>query len=135
MFTSVYLSSHRYYIYVIACLFLSTCPVTDIIYVSSHVYFCLPVQSQIGGRVFQQTVIIPIGTNCAPLLADLFLYLQEADFIQGLLNKNKKKLALSFNLTFHYINDVLLLNNCNLVTFFIASTAVEIGTGLMDHNR
>jgi hypothetical protein len=27
-----------------------------------------------GGRVFQQTVGIPMGTNCVPLLADLFLY-------------------------------------------------------------
>ena len=27
-----------------------------------------------GGRVFQQTVGIPMDTNCAPLLADLFLY-------------------------------------------------------------
>jgi hypothetical protein len=52
-----------------------------------------------GGRVFQQTVDIPMGTNCAPLLADLFLYLYEADFIQGLLQKNEKKLARSFNFT------------------------------------
>ena len=34
-----------------------------------------------GGRVFQQTVGIPMGTNCAPLLVDLFLYYYEADFI------------------------------------------------------
>jgi hypothetical protein len=27
---------------------------------------------------------IPMGTNCAPLLADLFLYSYEADFMQGL---------------------------------------------------
>ena len=27
-----------------------------------------------GGQLFQQTVGIPIRTNCAPLLADLFLY-------------------------------------------------------------
>jgi len=27
-----------------------------------------------GGRVFQQTVGIPMGTNCATLLADLFLF-------------------------------------------------------------
>jgi hypothetical protein len=27
-----------------------------------------------GGHVFQQTVAIPMGTNCAPLLANLFLY-------------------------------------------------------------
>ena len=45
-----------------------------------------------GGRVFHQTVGIPMGINCAPLLADLFLYSYEADFIQGLLKKNEKKL-------------------------------------------
>jgi hypothetical protein len=35
-----------------------------------------------GGRVFQQTIGIPMGTNCAPLLVDLFLYSDEADFIR-----------------------------------------------------
>ena len=50
-----------------------------------------------GGRVFQQTVGIPMGANCAPLLADLFLYSYEADFTQGLLKENAKKLARSFN--------------------------------------
>jgi len=29
---------------------------------------------EFGGRIFQQTVGIPIGTNCAPVLADLFLH-------------------------------------------------------------
>ena len=64
-----------------------------------------------GGRVFQQTVGIPMGTNCAPLLADLFLYYYEADFMQKLLRKKDKKLALFFNSTFRYIDDVLSLNN------------------------
>ena len=50
---------------------------------------------------------IPIGTNCAPLLVDLFLYLYEEDFIQGLLKESEKKLARSFNFTFRYIDDVL----------------------------
>ena len=27
-----------------------------------------------GGHVYQQTVDIPMGTNCAPCVADLFLY-------------------------------------------------------------
>ena len=27
-----------------------------------------------GGRVFQQTVDIPMSTGCASLLADLFIY-------------------------------------------------------------
>ena len=63
-----------------------------------------------GGRVFQQTVGIPMGTNCAPLLADLLLYSYETNFIQGLLKKNQKKLAQSFKFTFCYIDDVLSLN-------------------------
>jgi hypothetical protein len=41
-----------------------------------------------GGRVFQQTIGIPMGTNCAPLLADLFLYSYEAD--RGFSRKMKR---------------------------------------------
>ena len=55
---------------------------------------------KIDGRVFQQTVGIPIGTNYAPLLADLFLYSYKADFIHGLLKKNEKKLSRSSSFTF-----------------------------------
>jgi hypothetical protein len=68
-----------------------------------------------GGRVFQQTVGIPMGTISAPLLTDLFLYSYEADFIQGLLKKNENKL--SFNCTFRYIDDVLSLNNSRFGDF------------------
>ena len=58
----------------------------------------------LGERVFQKTVGIPMGTNCAPPLADMFIYSYEADFIKGLLKKNEKKLARSFNFTFRYNN-------------------------------
>ena len=64
-----------------------------------------------AGKVFQQTVGIPRGTNCAPLLADIFLYSYEADFIQSLLSTGKKHLASRFNLTYRYIDDVLSVNN------------------------
>jgi hypothetical protein len=80
-----------------------------------------------GGRVFQQTVGIPMGTNCAPLLlADLFLYSYEADFIQGLLKKNEKKIARSFNFTFRYIDDVLSLNNSRFVDFVDRIYPIEL---------
>jgi hypothetical protein len=42
------------------------------------------------GRVFQQTIDISMGTNCAPLLADLFLYSYEAELIKGLLKKSER---------------------------------------------
>ena len=41
-----------------------------------------------GGRVSEQSVGIPMGTNCAPLLADLFLYSYEVD--RGFSRKTKR---------------------------------------------
>jgi hypothetical protein len=60
--------------------------------------------------------VFPMGTNCAQLLADLFLYSYEADVIQGLLKKNEKKIARSFNFMFRYI-DILSLNNSRFGDF------------------
>jgi hypothetical protein len=42
-----------------------------------------------GRTLFQQVLGIPMGTNCAPLLADLFLYSYESEFFQSLV-KDKK---------------------------------------------
>ena len=76
--------------------------------------------------VFQQTVGIPMGTNCAPLLADLFLYSYEVNFIQGLLKKKEKKLPRSFNFTFRYIYDVLSLNNSRFGDFVDRIYPIEL---------
>ena len=79
---------------------------------------------------FQQTVGIQMGTNCALLLADLFLYyyMYEEHFIQRLLKKNGKKLNRSVNFTFRYIDDVLWLNHCKFGDFVdhIYPTELEI---------
>ena len=60
-----------------------------------------------AGKVFQQIIGIPMGMNCTPLLADIFLYSCEAEFIQSLLSAGKKRLASQFNFTYRYIDDVL----------------------------
>ena len=67
--------------------------------------------AEFGGYIYQQIVGIPMGTNCAPLLADLFLYSYEADFVQHLQKSKSRKQRKSFNLTFRYIDDVLSLSN------------------------
>ena len=64
-----------------------------------------------AGKVFQQKIGIPMGTNCAPLLADIFLYSYEAEFIQSLLSVGKKRLAYHLNFTYRYIDDVLSIIN------------------------
>lgn len=63
----------------------------------------------LSNQVFKQPVGIPIGTNCFLLLADLSLHSYE--FVQNLLHEKKKYLAVAFNLTFRYIDDVLSINN------------------------
>ena len=64
-----------------------------------------------GGQLFQQMVGIPMGTNCAPLLADLFLYSCENEFLDELIKEGKRKLARKFNLSYCYINDLISFNN------------------------
>ena len=67
-----------------------------------------------------------MGTNCAPLLTDLLHYSYEADFMQGLLKKNEKKLTRSFNFTFRYIDDVLSLNNSRFSDFVDRIYPIEL---------
>jgi hypothetical protein len=78
------------------------------------------------GEVFFKTVGIPMETNCAPLLADLFLYWYGADCMQGLLKKDEKKLARSFNFTFRFIDNVLSLNNYRFGDFVNRIYPIEL---------
>jgi hypothetical protein len=55
-----------------------------------------------------------MGTNCAALLADLFLYLNEAKFVQKLLqDKKQNQLFVSFN---HTLLVDIIHSNCRLTT-------------------
>ena len=40
---------------------------------------------QFGECLFRQVIGIPMGTNCAPLLADLFLYSYENEFLVNMI--------------------------------------------------
>ena len=64
-----------------------------------------------GGQLFRKMVGIPIVTNCAPLLADLFLYTYENEFLDKLVKEGKRKLARKFNLSYRYIDDLISFNN------------------------
>ena len=63
------------------------------------------------GQLFQQMVDIPMGTNCAPLLVDLFLHSYENEFLDKLVKEGKRKLARKFNLSYRYIDDLISFNN------------------------
>ena len=71
-------------------------------------FFVDNIHDRFGGQLFQQMVGIPMGTNCAPLLADLFLYSYENEFLDKLVKEGKRKLARKFNLSYRYIDDLIL---------------------------
>ena len=49
-----------------------------------------------GTKLYRQIVGIPMGTNCAPLVADLFLYCYERDFMDSLNHDNQAMLSRPF---------------------------------------
>ena len=52
-----------------------------------------------------------MGTNCAPALANLYLYSYESRFIDRLIEENKHETAEKFHMTFRLIDDVLSIDN------------------------
>ena len=66
---------------------------------------------QFDGMVYQQIVGIPMGTNCAPLIADLFLYCYERDFMSNLQKSKRFDLIDNFNDTSRYLDDIFTIDN------------------------
>ena len=52
-----------------------------------------------------------MGTNCAPLVADLFLFCYERDFMLSLSDNNQTDIFEAFNSTSRYLDDLLNIDN------------------------
>ena len=52
-----------------------------------------------------------MGTNCAPLVADLFLFCYERDFMLSLSEDNQSNVIEAFNSTSWYLDDLLNIDN------------------------
>ena len=57
-----------------------------------------------GNKLYRQIVGIPMGTNCAPFVADLFLFCYERDFMTSLSDDNQADIIKAFNLTSRYLD-------------------------------
>ena len=66
---------------------------------------------QVGGKVFQQCVGIPMGTNCAPLLPELLLHDYESSAMIRFSRTNGHPRAKSFEFTRLFIDDLISVNN------------------------
>ena len=67
---------------------------------------------KVGNSVYRQTIGIPMGTDCAPQLANLFLFHYEYLYMKNLMRDNLC-MAKKFGNTVRYIDDLLTLNNNN----------------------
>ena len=65
----------------------------------------------IADSIYRQTVGIPMGTNCAPVLANLFLYSYESRYVSRIEREQGLDAARNFHMTFRLIDDVLSVDN------------------------
>ena len=66
---------------------------------------------RLASELYRQLVGIPMGTNCAPLVADLFLFCYERDFMLSLSEDHQSDVIEAFNSTSRYLNDLLNIDN------------------------
>ena len=65
-------------------------------------------------RCFFVMPLCGLGTNCAPLVADLFLFCYERDFMKSLTRENQADIIEAFNSTSRYLDDLLNIDNIYL---------------------
>ena len=64
-----------------------------------------------GTKLYRQIVGIPMDTNCAPLVADLFLFCYERDFMTSLSDVKQAEIIEAFKTTSRYLDDLLNIDN------------------------
>ena len=65
------------------------------------------------GEVFRQCIGIPMGTNCAPDLANLFLHHYEQNYIDQLIRTDNTQFAQALANMFRYQDDMIVFNDDN----------------------
>ena len=64
----------------------------------------------LGERIFRQTIGIPMGSDPAPFMANLFLYHYESEYVKQVKKKDIFR-ARKFRNTFRFIDDLLAVND------------------------
>ena len=64
-----------------------------------------------GSKLYRQIVGFSMGTHCAPLVADLFLFCYERDFMLCLSEDNQSEVIVAFSSTSRYLDDLLNTDN------------------------
>ena len=76
-------------------------------------------------KLYRQIVDIPMGSNCASLVADLFLFCYERDFMTSISDDNRANIIEAFNSTSRYLDDLLNIDNHIFVAQVICIISLE----------
>ena len=61
--------------------------------------------------VYRQVIGIPMGTNCAPILANIFLHVYEYEYLSNLVSNGDIETAKNLSRTFRYQDDCVSIND------------------------
>ena len=75
------------------------------------IYLLDTIYIRFGTKLYRQIVGIPMDTNCAPLVADLFLFCYERDFMTSLFDVKQAAIIEAFKSTSRYLDDLLNIDN------------------------
>ena len=83
---------------------------------------------RVGTKLYRQVVGIPMGTNCAPLVADLFLFCYGRDFMMSLSDDKQADGIDVLNTTSRYLDDILNINNvyCDIMVSQIKPPELQL---------
>ena len=94
-----------------------------------------------GTKLYRQIVGIPVGAGCAPLVADLFLFCCEGDFMKNLSGGGRADVVGAFGLVSRCLGDLLDIDGpwffwCFFFFFFFwggwSARFIHLGCGLVE---
>ena len=94
-----------------------------LIYLLDNIYI------RFGAKLYRQIVGIPMGTNCAPVVAVLFLFCYERYFMTSLSDVKQAEIIEAFKSTSRYLDDLLNIDSpyfegmVNRIQFIKANTS------------
>ena len=81
----------------------------------AFIYLLDNIYIRFGTKLYRQIVGIPMGTNCAPLVADLFLFCYERDFMRDFMTSlsdvKQSEIIEAFKSTSRYLDYLLNIDN------------------------
>ena len=76
-----------------------------LIYLLDNIYI------RFSTKLYRQIVGVPMGTNCAPFVADLFLFCYERHFMTSLSDVKQAEIIEAFKSTSRYLDHLLNIDN------------------------